>query len=293
MPIPSSSRTPAPADDIHTERKQRRKGKLSTPAPSKYEDLHESICRSMIEDALEMLRKFDTIIIVDDSGSMYGERWREARDVLASLVQTASIYDIDGIDIYFLNDRQYGTNMKSDAAVKRLFDSVRPLGITPIGTKLEELLSQYLSLLDGAKDSGNPFLIQAIKPVNYIIITDGAPSTFFFIYIEKKHFNRIKLTRNDTADDPEEVIINAARRLDARNYSLSQVGIQFVQIGNSKDATDYLEELDNCLASKKGIRDIVDTTRYDGQLSPERLIKALLGGINRRVDKKGVVISGQ
>lgn len=31
------------------------------------------------EDALQMLKKYDTLIVVDDSSSMAGERWREVR----------------------------------------------------------------------------------------------------------------------------------------------------------------------------------------------------------------------
>jgi uncharacterized protein with von Willebrand factor type A (vWA) domain len=64
------------------------------------------------ENALEILRKFDTVIVVDDSGSMQGALWAEARDALASLAETASKYDADGIDVHFLNDASVGTNMK-------------------------------------------------------------------------------------------------------------------------------------------------------------------------------------
>jgi len=65
------------------------------------------------------------------------------------------------------------------AAVKRLFDTVSPRGITPMGEKLEKLLLEYLSTLEDAKDKaecGNPTALRAIKPVNFIMITDGAPS---------------------------------------------------------------------------------------------------------------------
>jgi Mg-chelatase subunit ChlD len=32
------------------------------------------------EDALEALRKYDTVVVVDDSGSMsFGQRWKEVR----------------------------------------------------------------------------------------------------------------------------------------------------------------------------------------------------------------------
>ena len=63
--------------------------------------------------------------------------------------------------------------------VRRLFDTVRPEGPTPIGEKLENLLLYYMDNLEKAKaraDEGDHSLIRMIKPVNYIIITDGAPS---------------------------------------------------------------------------------------------------------------------
>jgi hypothetical protein len=71
----------------------------------------------------------------------------------------------------------------------------------------------------------------AVKPVNFIVITDGAPT-----------------------DDPESIIITAARRLDRNNFPLSQVGIQFVQIGTDPEATEALRELDDELSGKHSIR---------------------------------------
>ena len=67
-----------------------------------------------------------------------------------------------------------------------------------------------------------------------------------------------------------------------------QLGIQFVQIGTDRNATHFLRQLDDEIAGQEGVRDIVDTTPYlGGQLNAETLIKILLGGINRRVDRKG------
>jgi hypothetical protein len=103
--------------------------------------------------------------------------------------------------------------------------------------------------------------------VNYIILTDGAPT-----------------------DSPEEVIVAIARRLDNGNFPLSQLGIQFVQVGDDSWATKSLRDLDDVLRNKYHIRDIVDTTpssELQAGLSAEALIKVLLGGINRRVDVKG------
>ncbi|KAG9093793.1 hypothetical protein FRC07_011413 [Ceratobasidium sp. 392] len=149
--------------------------------------------------------------------------------------------------------------MKNGVEVKRLFDYVRPNGITPTGQKLEELLLAYMARLEESPSDN------LIKPVNFIVITDGAPT-----------------------DDPESVIVAIARRLDAGHYPLMQVGIQFVQIGTAEDTAEALKELDDGLAQIHGIRDIVDTTPYAGsQFNTELLVKILLGGINRRVDRYG------
>lgn len=54
--------------------------------------------------------------------------------------------------------------------------------------------------------------------------------------------------------EPERVIVNAARELDSIHALLSQVGIQFVQVGGNAAATRYLESLDNNLRTKYDIR---------------------------------------
>ncbi|KAJ7857842.1 hypothetical protein B0H14DRAFT_3638039 [Mycena olivaceomarginata] len=65
-----------------------------------------------------------------------------------------------------------------------------------------------------------------------------------------------------------------------------QVGIQFIQIGNDSSATRNLQQLDDRVRAEEDVRDIVDTTPY-AKLHPitgAGLIKALLGGIDRRID---------
>ncbi|KAI6152431.1 hypothetical protein BKA82DRAFT_4111182 [Pisolithus tinctorius] len=193
------------------------------------------------ENALETLRKYDTVLIVDDSGSMRGALWEET-------------YDSNGLDIHFLNYTE------TPIRVEALFRQVEPEGYTPIGERLEGLLSDYLRDLEKAQrqyEKGDSSALKRIKPVNFIVITDGCPT-----------------------DDPASVIIAAARRLDAKHFPLTQVGIQFVQIGNSRKATAYLRELDDTLSGHYNIRDIVDTTPYmNTKLTSDMLIKILLGGI--------------
>ncbi|KAJ7152585.1 hypothetical protein C8R43DRAFT_1003007 [Mycena crocata] len=210
------------------------------------------------ESALELLRNFQTVLIVDDSRSMKGDLWKQAGKALQDLAAVASEYDTDGLEIHFLNSPVVAKQVKSAEEVEDAFSKVTPTNSTPIGRKLHTLLGEHLSALER-----NPEL----KRVNYIIITDGAPTD-----------------RAET--EPELVIVDAAKELDSRNALLTQVGIQFVQIGNNTAAKRYLESLDNNLRTKHNIRDIVDTT-FASVDKPLDMIKILTGGINRRVDENG------
>ncbi|KZW04150.1 hypothetical protein EXIGLDRAFT_758449 [Exidia glandulosa HHB12029] len=269
------SRTPSPrlragdnpADFLEALRTHAALSRRSSPEPRTPEasrPARSSLpARSLKEDPLVLLSKYDTIVIVDDSGSMLGERWQEARDALVGVVDAVSRYDLTGIELHFLNN-PYKCNVRSSSDIEKAFCTVNPEGATPTGEKLEELLLDYMERLEASKQlTAIPAV--PVKPVNFIILTDGAPT-----------------------DDPETVIVTVARRLDARHFPISQVGIQFVQIGDDAGATAALQELDDELARTHGVRDIVDTTPYSGTVTAETLAKILIGGINRRVDKRGV-----
>ncbi|KAG8690563.1 hypothetical protein FRC09_011937 [Ceratobasidium sp. 395] len=220
-----------------------------------------------MENALELLKEYDTVFLIDGSGSMAGSLWREAGQALEGVARVAAQYDEDGIDIHFLNSRESLIGAQNEAQIRELFTRIHPRGQTPTSARLDSLLRSYVASIEQAykATSSTDPSITGIKPVNFIVITDGAPT-----------------------DEPEDVIVAAARRLDRGDFPLSQLGVQFVQIGNDPEAKAALEELDDDLSEKYGVRDIVDTTPYlEGGLNGETLIKILLGGINRRVDKRG------
>lgn len=217
------------------------------------------------EDAFAQLMHYDTQFLIDDSGSMAGSRWNEARDALMGLAKYALKHDQDGIEVFFLNDVNTGGSVKNEEEVRQFFYSVKPGGGTPTGLRLEQILTAYITKIEAAKtkSGGADPLQSGIKPLNLIVITDGEPS-----------------------DDPESIIVAAARRLDVGQFSLTQVGIQFIQVGDDKSASKALKELDSNLHEDHNVRDIVDTRPFSGKkLTPELLIAMLLGGINRRVDR--------
>ncbi|KAM0553831.1 hypothetical protein ACHAPJ_007177 [Fusarium lateritium] len=227
------------------------------------------------EDKYAFLSTFDTIFVIDDSGSMAGRSWREVREALSSIAPICTSHDPDGIDVYFLNHRasSVGTgtqapsgyyNIRDAAQVQRLFDSVRPSGSTPTGARLHSILKPYVSHVSRRPDN-----LDSTKPVNIIVITDGCPT-----------------------DDPESIIVHHAKKLDQIEAPPHQVGIQFFQVGNERGAAKALRELDDDLA-EQGIRDMVDTATWNSTgsnnskaLTADGILKVVLGAVVRRLDRR-------
>ncbi|KNF02329.1 hypothetical protein PSTG_04532 [Puccinia striiformis f. sp. tritici PST-78] len=216
-----------------------------------------------VEDPLAMLSRYDTVILVDDSGSME-MFWDETRDALIGVVEKAIQYDSDGIDLFFFNDPSNAINCNSPDQVRRVFRNVLPRRSTPTAASIKRVLDPYLTLLHQSKNGG-----PTIKPMNLIVLTDGEP---------------------DRGQDPEQVIVEIGRYLDSNRFPLNQLGISFVQIGNDSDATRHLIALDDGLKAKHKIRDFVDCTPYQASnnhpnvITADFILKALIGGVNRKID---------
>ncbi|KAI9845924.1 MAG: hypothetical protein M1837_004460 [Sclerophora amabilis] len=231
----------------------------SPPAPNS--NVVASPMSSTADDPYAFLSSFNTVFLIDDSGSMAGRSWQETSEALRVMVPICTAHDADGIDLYFLNhaDNVEYKNISSPADVERIFSSVRPWGGTPTGTRLHHILKPYLDEYEAHPDT--------TKPLNIIVITDGVPS-----------------------DDVESVIISAARKLDRLDAPAWQAGIQFFQVGNEQGARDALKDLDDNLADIGGdLRDMVDTIPFEamngGRLDGKIMLKAVLGAVTRRFDR--------
>ncbi|KAK2029495.1 hypothetical protein LX32DRAFT_639026 [Colletotrichum zoysiae] len=228
------------------------------------------------EDPYAFLSSFDTIFLVDDSGSMAGRSWPEVQNVLRAITPICTSHDDDGIDLYFLNNKtsDSGNAREGKAAggyygirraetVHNIFTTVRPRNATPTGQRLQAILRPYLQLLERNDD------IESVKPINIIVITDGAPS-----------------------DDVESTIISAAKKLDKLDAPIHQVGIQFFQVGNEPGAREALRELDDDLVNRVDgdLRDMVDTVTWEhgnrGVLTADSILKVVLGAVVRRLDRR-------
>ncbi|KAF3913155.1 hypothetical protein AA313_de0203854 [Arthrobotrys entomopaga] len=211
------------------------------------------------DDPYTFLREYDTILLVDDSGSMAGRLWKDAAAALSTIVPIVTSYDTNGIDLYFLNalDNELNHGIRTTDHVMRVFRSVEPRGATPTGRALKNILEPYMVDLEKRRPG--------IKPINIIVITDGVPT-----------------------DDVESVIVKYAKRLDRLDADLTQVGIQFFQIGNDPEATEALRELDDELGNMRDVRDMVDTAPWRGSLKGDEMLKVVLGAVNKRLDRKRI-----
>jgi uncharacterized protein YegL len=216
------------------------------------------------DDPYVFLSSFDTIFLIDDSGSMAGGRWRETGEALETITPICTAHDADGIDIFFLNhkDSDFHHNVTNSGTVREIFQTVRPGGGTPTGQRLNQILKPYLQRYEANPDG--------TKPINIICITDGEPS-----------------------DDVESPLIAAAKKLDKLDAPAWQIGVQFFQVGRDEEAKRHLKQLDDELAEISGdddLRDIVDTVPFTGaegtHLSGDGILKVVLGAVNRRLDRK-------
>ncbi|BGO91584.1 hypothetical protein NBRC10512v2_003857 [Rhodotorula toruloides] len=211
-----------------------------------------------IEDKLAPLGKYDLVILVDDSPSMI-DYWDETRTALMGVVEACGKYDRDGIDLYFMNneDRKL-ENVIDTKVVARAFREIEPFGSTPTGVVMDEILRDYVERVEDARQTK-----ERVKPLLLLVLTDG---------------------RADDTDLVRDVIVEMAQRLDEVRAPPYQLGIQFIQIGDDPDARAFLQELDDDLKPQLGVRDMVDTTPYGGQITPEFLLKAALGAVVKSID---------
>jgi hypothetical protein len=238
-------------------------------------------------DPYAFLSTFDTVFLIDDSGSMRlkdrgatKSRWEQARACIERIAPICTAHDDDGLDIYFINHKsgqpaEPANGKGADGylhtqhshEVKEIFSIAAPTGGTLTGRRLRGILQPYVAYLERHSDD-----LDACKPLNVIVITDG-----------------------QAQDDVESVIVSTARKLDALDAAPYQLGVQFFQVGSDRGATEALRELDDDLQDRAGVRDIVDTCPMqvgpDGaemELSGEAILKTVLGAVVKKLDRKVV-----
>lgn len=67
-------------------------------------------------------------------------------------------------------------HLQSSQQVMEAFSEVTPQGATPMESRLQQILREYFRKLRVALEVGGMENVQeTIKPVNYLVLTDGVP----------------------------------------------------------------------------------------------------------------------
>lgn len=121
----------------------------------------------LYSEKFSILEDYDIVFLLDDSGSMntplhegpYDTRWDELKGVVKIVVEIATIFDDDGIDIYFLN-RDPVFSVNSVANIDNILRD-KPYGRTPLTERCNNIFSRFNN---------------SEKPVLLVIATDGMPT---------------------------------------------------------------------------------------------------------------------
>lgn len=206
---------------------------------------------------LARLSQFDTVFVIDDSGSMNEQdggdrsRWEVLIDSMKYIVDIVCHYDPNGVDVRFLfNDAKDESEIREGQRVLDLLSNeVEPddggggtfmaqvlwMVLQDQLDRFEEFRAEMKRAASSSSRGRREARPRAPRKLNLICITDGE------------------------ATDKEEVestIVDAARRLDELKAPSNQIGIQFVQIGNNDKAAAWLKLLDDKLKQMYNVRDV-------------------------------------
>jgi hypothetical protein len=217
------------------------------------------------------LESFDIVFLIDDTSSMGTpadakanadanlvplgtardqppllRRWDILEQGVCHLVDLATHFDSNGIDILFLKNGDLNSYEVDDPdiilnkleMVEPLLDTTKCSGGTFFFPSLHQILEPRLKTFrDFVEDiTKNPRLAYP-KHLNLIVFTDGAA---------------------DDEEDVEEYLIKVAKELKALGALSSWIGIQFVQVGDDPEATKWLQILDDNLTREndRSVRDV-------------------------------------
>jgi hypothetical protein len=152
----------------------------------------------LIAGDLMQVALYDVQLFIDDSGSMNeSDKWDDARAIVNQIVQITTQFDLDGIDVEFMNSPISGKRLKTSEEVAALFDQVwrllehvvdlrtrraescltltavqvRPCGFTPLASTCDrKILRPYFERISKLPPN-------EVKGMIIYCITDGAPTT--------------------------------------------------------------------------------------------------------------------
>lgn len=202
----------------------------------------------------EDLKDRDYVLILDKSGSMGAEsdtpsgqtRWEEAKESTLAIAQHCQKLDPDGITVVPFAGAFKVYESTTPDKVKEVFNENSPMGNTFLAAPLKATFDSYLKRKADGKAKSHGELI--------LVVTDGCPQDGDAVAKEITAFTK-HLDRDE------------------------EYGICFLQIGRDKEATKFLQSLDNDLEKQGAKFDIVNTKTIE-EVEKIGLTATLLAAVN-------------
>ncbi|KAH9249137.1 hypothetical protein BASA81_013161 [Batrachochytrium salamandrivorans] len=219
---------------------------------------------------LVSLALYDVVFYIDDSGSMAfeedGDRINDLELILVKCAAVTSLFDNDGIQLYFMNSQLVVHGVSTAEHVKEALSKVRFSGMTPLGTQFKTKVLEPLVVAPARNGT-------LTKPVLTVIVTDGEPT-------------------REPIDTLRDAIVEAKGFLSTTGYGPGAFAVQIGQVGTDLKAQQFLARID----SDPVVGGMVDcTSNYEMEseemsakgveLSPELwLLKLCVGAIDQSYD---------
>jgi len=200
-----------------------------------------------------MLENRDYTLIIDKSGSMSTKdqagnksRWAIMQESALALAAKCEEFDPDGMTVYVFSGRFKRYDNVTVEKVAQIFKENEPSGRTDLAAVLQDALNNYFQ----RKASG----ATKVNGETILVVTDGEPD-------DRKAIMK--------------VIIEASRKMDRDE----ELAISFIQVGNDREAKQFLKVLDDELEGAGAKFDMVDTITID-DMEDLTLSEVLMNAIN-------------
>ncbi len=185
----------------------------------------------------QAMQERDYTLILDKSGSMSisdgtdgRTRWEIVQESTLALARKCEQLDPDGITVYVFSGKFKRYDDVTSAKVSQIFLENDPMGRTNLAAVLQDATENYFrrKAAGEAKPNGETILV----------ITDGEPDDRKAVF---------------------ETIINASRQMERDE----ELAISLIQVGNDREATQFLKALDDRMQTVGAKFDICDTVTLE------------------------------
>lgn len=214
---------------------------------------------------LAKIEGVDIVFLCDDSGSMRSRvqttgktRWDELRETCATVIEIATVFDQDGVDVYFLNRPPIKNCLSRDPRLQQCF-AHPPSGYTPLSQALHTIMMENA-------------VAGKTKKLLIMIATDGCPT-----------------------DNEGNVDMNGFRSVVQRSTGCvsRMVCIQFLACSDNDDDVAWLNRMDKEIKNvdvtddyESEKQEVLRTGRFHQFSKGDYVVKALLGGIDPSYDAR-------